>query len=117
MADLLYANVVQQLEVALLGTPMVQFIDILASRLASSPQLDTPSQPHPKTYTLISPSPHPPSVSIMGIPSTIPKPTVALTSVTPQTMAPTTLEGPDPEVSQHHQIIPTPIEPSSPNTE
>ena len=42
MADLLYTDVEQQLEVALLGMPVVQVIDILASGLASSPQLDTP---------------------------------------------------------------------------
>ena len=53
----------------------------------------------------------------MGMSSTIPKPMVASTSVTPHTMAPTALEGTDPKVSQHCQIIPTPIEPSSPNTE
>ena len=80
---------------------MVQVIDILASRLASSPWLDTPSQPHPKMYTSTSPTSHPPSVPLMGMSSTIPKPTVASTSVTPQTMVPTALEGTDPEVSQH----------------
>ena len=101
MADLLYTNAVHQLEVVLWGMPVVQVINILASGLASSPQLDTPSQPHPKMYTSTSPSPHPPSVPIMGISSTIPKPAVATTSVTPQTMTATTLEGTDVEVSQH----------------
>ena len=117
MAELLYANVVQQSEVALLGRPAVQVINIPAGRLASSPQLDTSSQPHPKTYTSTSPSPHPPSVPIIGISSTIPKPAVASTSATLQSMPPTALEGTDPEVSEHCQIIPIPIEPSSPNIE
>ena len=117
MADLLYAYAMQQLEVALLGVPTVQVINVLASRLASSPWLDPPTQPHPKMYTSTSPSPYPPSVPIMGIFSTFPKPGVASTSATPQTMAPAALESTDPEVSQHHQIIPTPIEPSSLNTE
>ena len=116
MTDLLYIDVVQQLEVALLGMLMVQVINILASRLASSPWLDTPSQPHPKMYISTSPSPHPQSVPIMGKSSTIPKPTVASTSAAPQAMAPTALEGTDPEVSQHCKIIPTPLEPSSTNT-
>ena len=117
MADLLYANAVQQLEVALLGTPLVQVINILTSRLASSPWLDTPSQPHPKTCTSTSPSPHPPSNPIMGMSSIIPAPTMASTSATLQSMAPTALEDTDPALSQHHEIIPTPIEPSSPNTQ
>ena len=117
MAEFLHCDAVQQLEVALLGTPMAQVIGILASGLASSPQLDTPFQPHPKLYTSASPSPHPPSVPIMGISSTIPKPTIASTSVTLQTVAPTALEGTDPEVYQHCQIIPIPIEPSSPSIE
>ena len=102
MADLLYADAVQQLEIALLGLSMAQVINILASRLASSPWLDTPSQPCPKMYISTSPSPHPPSVPIMGMSSTIPKPAVASTSVTKQTVAPTALEGTDPKVSQHH---------------
>ena len=57
MADLLHADVVQQLEVTLLGTPMVQVIDILASGLALSSWLDTPTYSHPKTYTSTSPLP------------------------------------------------------------
>ena len=101
MADLLYTDAVQQLEVVLLGMPMVQVIDILASRLASSPWLDTPSQPHPKMYTSTSSSPHPPSIPIMGMSSSNPTPTVASTLAIQQTMVPTALEGTDPEVSQH----------------
>ena len=50
MVDLLYVDTVQQLEVVLLRTFPAQVIDILASRLTLSPQLDTPSQPHPKMY-------------------------------------------------------------------
>ena len=117
MARLLYADVVQQLEIALLGMPMAQVIGILTSGLVLSPWLYTPSEHHPKMYTWTFPSPHPPSVPIMGMSSTIPEPAVASTSVTPQTMAPTALEGTDPEVSQHHHIIPISIEPSSPNIE
>ena len=101
MADLLYADAVQQLEIALLGMPVVQGINILTSGLAMSPQLDTPSQPHPKMYTSTFPTPHPPSVPIRGMSSTTPTPAVASTSATPQPMASTTLEGMDPGVSQH----------------
>ena len=46
MADLLHTDAIQQLEVALLGTPMVQVIDLLAGGLTSSLRVAMPAQPY-----------------------------------------------------------------------
>ena len=77
---------------------MAQVINILSSGLALSPQLDTPTYPHPKMYASTSPLPHPTSVPIVGMSSPSLEPAVASTSAMPQTKAPTDPEDTDPEV-------------------
>ena len=79
MADLLQADAIQQLEVALLGTLAVQVVDLLPGGLAPSSTLVVSAQPHPRAYTLTPPAPPPTSVPVMGISSTSQGP--ALTSV------------------------------------
>ena len=56
MADLVHANIVQQLDVALLGTPMVQVIDLLSGGLTSSPMIAMPAQPLSKSLHIDFPS-------------------------------------------------------------
>ena len=60
MADLLQADAVQQLEVALLGSPAAQVVDLLSRGLAQtmSSTSATPAQPHPKIYTSTPPWHH-----------------------------------------------------------
>ena len=47
MADLLHADVMQQLEVALLGSPTAQVLDLLSSgmQITSMPVMTVPVQP------------------------------------------------------------------------
>ena len=66
MADLLYADAVQQLEVALLGSPVV---DVLAEGLTQA-QASTslvPVQSHPKFSTTTPPTPLTSSALVLGI--------------------------------------------------
>ena len=60
MADLLHADAIQQLEVALLVTSMVQVIDLHASGLAPSCRVAACAQPYSRAYMLTTPA-HPPT--------------------------------------------------------
>ena len=63
MADLLHADVIQQLEVALLGSPASEITDLLSGGLMQAkPVMLSSAQPHPCTYT--SSPPAPPSASV-----------------------------------------------------
>ena len=81
MADLLQADTVQQLEVALLGSPVAQVIDLLSRGLAQtkSSTSTTPAQPHPRIYTSTPPTPPPSSVLVVGVSTTSQMPIVMLT--------------------------------------
>ena len=63
MADLLHANTIQQLEVALLCLPASQVVNPLASGwVQTKPILMTMlTQPHPQAYTSSLPAPAPTS--------------------------------------------------------
>ena len=65
MADLLHADTVQQLEVALLGSPAAQVIDLLSGGLMQikPSTFVAPAQPHPHTYTSTLPT----SVPVVGV--------------------------------------------------
>ena len=70
MADMLPADAIQQLEVALLGTLALQVIKLLAGGLASVFTSVMPAQPCPKAYTLTPPVPPATSVLVVGLSST-----------------------------------------------
>ena len=69
MADLLHANAIQQLEVALLGSPALEIIDLLSSGLAQANPVTiaTSALPHPCTYTSTFPAPPLASVPVVGV--------------------------------------------------
>ena len=69
MADLLQADTVQQLEVALLGSLVAQVVDLLSRGVAQtkSSTSATPAQPHPRIYTSIPPALPPSSVPVVGV--------------------------------------------------
>ena len=64
----MHADAVQQLEVALLGSPAAEVVDLLSSGL-SQPRTITvaTAQPHPQTYTATPPAPSPASVPVVGV--------------------------------------------------
>ena len=68
MAELLHADVVQQLEVALLGSLVAQIVDLLSGGLAQTKSSTSaaPAQPHPQIYTSTPPAPPPSSVLVVG---------------------------------------------------
>ena len=77
-ADLLQADAIQQLEVALLGSLAVQVVDLLSGEFvqAKASTSVTPAQPHPRIYTSTPPAPPPFSVLVVGILTTSPTPAV-----------------------------------------
>ena len=81
MADLLQANLVQQLEVALLGSPAAQAVDLLSRRLVAQTKSSTlaiPAQPQPRIYTSTPPVPPPSFVPIVGLLTTSQIPAVVV---------------------------------------
>ena len=112
MVDLLHADVIQQLEMALLRTPAAQVIYLLLGGLAPSSAVTVPAQPHPRAYTLTPPV-SPTSVLVVGVSTTSLGPAIASTSVGDKSVPP---KAQAPKVSknfQHHQITPTMVESSS----
>ena len=69
MVDLLHTDAVQQLEVALLGSPASKVIDPLSSGLAqtTSSTIAALAQPHPYPYTPTPPAPTPTSILVVGV--------------------------------------------------
>ena len=94
MANQLHADAIQQLEVALLGSPAAEVMDILSASL-SKPVTIASAQPHPHTFTATPPGPPPASVPLEGIPelSSLPV-TVNMGSFKPDEEIPLTLEPP-----------------------
>ena len=79
MAELLHADVIQQLEVALLGSPVTHVIGLLVAggmqpTQASKGNVILP----PKAYTSTLMAPPPPAVSIVGITSSLPNTSVSV---------------------------------------
>ena len=79
MADLLHADTVQQLEVALLFSPEADVVGLLSDGLEQTRPVLQTIQPHPQTYTSTPPAPIPMAVPILGI-STISTPSVEKTT-------------------------------------
>ena len=105
LADQLHADAMQQLEVAMLGTPAADYIKVLASGLPSSSEQPVgrviPAPPlitEPKAFTCTPPDPPPVAVPILGV-----------TDDEPQEVT-VTSEGP---VTKKRRITPTPVEPST----
>ena len=69
MADLLHADTMQQLEVALLGSPAAQILDLLSSGWEQAKPASMPSsgQPHPQAYTSTPPAPPSSSMPVVGV--------------------------------------------------
>ena len=69
MTDLLHADSIQQLEVALLRSPVVKVIDFLSGGLVQARPVTVAAsaQPHPHTYTSMPPAPPVTSVPVVGI--------------------------------------------------
>ena len=78
MADLLHADAIQQLEVALLGLPAVEVVDHLSGGLAQSRPVTVAAsvEPHPPTYTSTPPAPPPVSVLVLEVSEFSPIPVV-----------------------------------------
>ena len=79
MAELLHVDAVQQLEVALLGSPAANVIGLLSVGLEQTKLTPQTMQPHPQTYTSTSPSPIPMVVPVLGL-STISTPHIEKTT-------------------------------------
>ena len=124
MADLLQVDVVQQLEVALIGSPTTQVIDLLSGGLMQSTASTsvamtstsvTPVQPHPRSYTSTPPAPPPPSVPVLGISSPTPATVLTMASLS-DVVEPVVLETKEAKISDvilHWCITPTLAGPSS----
>ena len=69
MADLLHMDVVQQLEVALLGSPASRLVDILMKRLKPASLLMRPNVQPPQVYMSSPPAPAPQMIPIVGVTS------------------------------------------------
>ena len=69
MADLLHADVIQQLEVALLGSPVIQVVDLLAEGLTQTQASKSAllAQPQCQFSTTTPPAPPPSSVPVVGV--------------------------------------------------
>ena len=70
LAELLHADAIQQLEVALQGSPATKLLNVLSmsTQHQAAPLQSTTVPPHPLAASSISPSP--PSVPIMGVTDT-----------------------------------------------
>ena len=71
MADLLHTDAIQQVELALLGSPAANVIDLLASGWEQTRPVLMATQPHPQTYTSIPLAPAPAAVPMLSISSQI----------------------------------------------
>ena len=81
MADLMHADAIQQLEVALLRSPAAEVMDLLSTGLSKSkPATVTTVQPHHHTYTATPPAPPPApppaSVPVVGVSKSSPVPVI-----------------------------------------
>ena len=104
MADLLHADVRQQLEVVLLGSPAAGVIDLLLKGLPQSPLSLEPTVQLPCVYTSTSSAPPLPAIPIAGFTSSTPE----ITTDEGATMVPDPQEAPQ-NIPKHFCIIPTPI--------
>ena len=90
MADLMHADAIQQLEVALLGSPAVEVVDLLSGGLSQSGPVTVTAQLHPCTYTSTPSAPPPVSVLIVGVSKFSPIPAVSTVESKSEEEIPTT---------------------------
>ena len=91
MADLMHVYAIQNLEVALVGSPAAEAVDVLSAGLSNSnPVTITTAQPCPHTYTAIPPAPPQASVPIVGVSESSPIPVMATKESKPDGEIPTT---------------------------
>ena len=107
MADPLHADIIQQLEVALLGSPAAQVIDLLSGGWVQTKPVPTSIHPHSQVYTSTPPAPASTSVPVLGVSSLI-----STESMPHDESLKTATESQDVPMStpQHHHIIPTPVQ-------
>ena len=106
VADILYVDAMQQLEVALLSSPASGLIDLLAERLPQSPFLMKPTVQPPHVYTSSPSAPPPPTIPIVGVTTSMPEKTSDDKTDKSVTTAPGPQEAPQ-NVSKHDSIVPT----------
>ena len=105
MADQLYADAIQQLDVVLLGSPAAEVMDILAASL-SKPATMTSAQPCPYTFTATPPVPPLASVLLEGITESSSAPaTVTVGSSKLAEEIPVTLEASKTEISDTPVLV------------
>ena len=107
MADLLQADTIQQLEVALLGAPASHIIKVLAGGLTSSSSPVGPTQPCSKVLTLTPPAPPPTSVPVLGLSTTSLTPRVVPASSSESDVVITELAVPKPKETKASDVIPS----------
>ena len=92
MADLIHADAIQHLEVALVGSPAVEVVDLLSSGLSQSRPVTVTmtAQPHPCTYTSTPPAPPTASVPVVGVFECSPIPAMATIESNSDEKIPTT---------------------------
>ena len=119
MADLLHADAIQLLEVALLGSPAVEVVDLLSGGLAQPRPVTVAAsaQPHPGTYTSTPSTPPPASVLVIGVSNFILIPAVPTIESKSDEEIPTSPQktkasGVSALISKHHHITTTLISPS-----
>ena len=115
MADLLHVVAIQQLEVAVLGSPTAQVVNLLAHGLVPSSIVAALAQPCTRAYTSTPLVPPPPSVPIVGVTTTSLELAIVSTSGGDK-LAPPKSKLPISDISDdlpHHHITPTPIDLSS----
>ena len=113
MAQLLHANAIQQLEVALLGSPAAQILHLLAAgmRQPASTSQESVILP-PKVYTSTWMAPPPPTIPIVGITGSLPIKSVTSEGKSVSSEGNEVMASDSQEISKHHCIVPTSIQPS-----
>ena len=110
MAELLHTEVIQQLEVALLGSPAADVIDLLVAEWMQMTLASMGSIIHPpQEYTLTPVAPPPPAAPIVGVTiflsvESLPADGRGVTVLDPQEVTPSIV------IPKHCQIAPTPIQ-------
>ena len=91
MAHLMHVDTIQQLEVALLGSPAAEVTDLLLSDLSKSKQATvTTAPPHPCIYTATPLAPPLASVPVVGVSDSSPVPVMVTVESKPDEEIPTT---------------------------
>ena len=109
MAELLYANAIQQMEVALLGSPVAHLMDpLLAGLMQTKLVLITTAVQPLWVYNLTHSTPPPTAVLILGVTSSTPVDSVTVGESVVMVSEPQDVSLPT-SIPKHLWITPTPI--------